>query len=193
MKKIFYLLSALLIMTGCSSKTDKTENSVSDLSSDQTAQVASEGDSQEGVTVDQAQLNELMEKQIDQEYKKGLSVKAGKKQVKNHFESTRTTMTLPLTVTNNTSVTWNPEDYQITYSYLTEHWDEDGEEDRWYSKSVKGKAVEAQGKITLSDKNGGWEYRGVKVKTKLSKDKFAQRFKEETVFDQAQNKFVPKK
>lgn len=141
---------------------------------------------------DQAYMDSIMNVQIEEEYKGGLTVKAGKEKVKNIPESTITKMTLPLNVNNKTSVTWEEGDYEITYSYLTEYWDENGEDDKWFPKKVKGLVIAPNETITITDKNDGWEFKNVKLKTILSKEEFAQRFKEQTVFDKAQNKFVPK-
>lgn len=204
MKKLLFLAAGLLCLSSCNDNKSRSNGqdvqSVTDTV--QTSENIPEGieetandvsGAQVAPAIDESRINEIMQQQIDEEYKKGLTVTAGKKKVKNLPEGTLCVMTLPLTVTNNTSVKWDAKDYQITYSYLTEYWDNEGmESDRWLSKKVSGKPVTPNGQVSLTDKNDGWEYRGLKLKTKMSKEEFAQRFKEQTVFDETKGKFIPK-
>lgn len=180
MKKLLFGAAILLLMASCSNnKEDQAKNDTTE----QTSQAEE---------IRKEYMDSIMNVQIEDEYNNGLTVKAGKEKVKNIPETTITKMTLPLIVDNNTSVTWEDGDYEITYSYLTEYWDEDGEEDRWYPKKVNGMHIGPNETITITDKNDGWEFKKVKLITKLSKEDFAKRFQEGTVFDKDQNKFIPK-
>ena len=180
MKKLLLGAAILLLMASCNS--NKADQAIND----------SNKQSEQAEEIKKEYMDSIMNVQIEDEYNKGLTVKAGKENVKIIPESTITKMTLPLIVDNNTSVTWEDGDYEISYSYLTEYWDEEGEEDRWYPKKVKGTHIGPNETITITDKNDGWEFKKVKLKTKLSKEDFAKRFQEHTVFDKDQNKFIPK-
>lgn len=190
MKKLLFGGAALFLIASCNGNgsTGKA-NEDYESTDNQTDQIE---DTKITTALDQASMDSIMNVQIDDEYKKGLTVKAGKEKVKNIPETTMTKMTLPLIVDNKTSVTWEDGDYEITYSYLTEYWDENGEEDRWFPKKAKGKHIGPNETITITDKNDGWEFKNVKLKPKLSKEEFALRFKKQTMFDKAQNKYIPK-
>ena len=137
----------------------------------------------------------IMNVQIEEEYKNGLSIKKtnAKRRQTSYGEPPWPYYTFDFVVENNTSIKWGGADYYISYSILDEASTEDGMlYDKWFAKKVSGKDISVGESVNLSHKSDGWEYKGVKLKKKLSKEEFAKRFKEQTVFDKVQNIFIPK-
>ena len=196
MKKLLSGAAALLLMAGCSgngaSEKEREDNSQA---SDSITEIVVE-DTVLDTSNKQAELEDsIMNAQIEKEYNKGLSVKTNAKLRKTSYgEPPLPYYTFDFIVENHTSIKWLGTDYYITYSILDEYFNEKygGLDDKWFSKKVKGKDINADMTVTLTHKSDGWKYKGVKLKKNLSKEEFAKRFKEQTVFDNAQNKFIPK-
>lgn len=135
MKKLLFGALVLLLMASCSRLGFNQSENDSE-SDDNSTELTEEKLKEEAAA--KALMDSIMNIQIEEEYSEGLTAKAGKEKFVRLPESTNTKMDLPLIVDNKTCVTWEDGDYEITYSYLTEYWGEEGEEDRWYPKTVKG-------------------------------------------------------
>lgn len=196
MRKILGAI-ALLLMTSCSGNgsSEKEQENYSQ-ATDSIVETVVE-DENLGTAENQGALEDsIMNAQIEEEYKKGLSLKKTNAKLRQttYGEPPWPYYTFDFIVENNSSIEWSGSDYYISYSILNEDFNEKdgGLYDKWFSKKVKGKDVTAGKTVSLSHKSDGWKYKGVKLNKNLSKEEFAKRFKEQTVFDKTQNKFIPK-
>ena len=195
MKKIFIGAVALcmMVMVSCSGNhgVEKGRDDSARIA-DSIAQVEAAKAAAEQARLDSIRQDSIMQKQIDDEYKNGLNVTVGKTKSVNG-EGTYNELTMTFIVENNTNITWEADDYDITFKVEEEYQTEEDDLDvKWFTKKAHGKNVLPGEKITIIHKDSGWYPKDIKIKTKLIKEAFAEKFKENTTFDTKLNKFVAK-
>lgn len=86
--------------------------------------------------------------------------------------------TMPLTIQNNTAISFSPEDYEISYEYIVED-TVDGElVDTAKKGSLKGPELPANSSVETSIVEGGLGLENPSVKLTINKEEFEKRYKE---------------
>ena len=189
MKKLLFGLAALFLLTSCVGKrnSEKTREDSARVA-DSIAQVEAAK-----AVVEQARQDSILLYQINEEYQKGLILTTGNIKGVN-AEGTYNELTMKFIVENNTNITWDANDYNITFKVKEEYQiEESGDLDvKWFNRKAKGKTVRPGEKITIIHKDSGWYPKDIKIKPNLDKEEFTTRFKENTVFDPQLDMFVEK-
>lgn len=179
MNRILLGTSVLLILTGCSRNSDslnsnettQNENVMDTTAWEQTVYETSSQDITPQVDVEQVDVDNL--------YKNGLVLSKGKKSKKRVVDNDDLDITLPVTITNNTGIDLDPEDYVINYKVEEMYETSEGLDSRLISATQEGPEIANGETVTVKlFKSNVLDIRNPKVKLKLDKQKFVERLNE---------------
>lgn len=195
MKKLLFFAMSLILMAGCSGNgASEKANEDSIRIADSIAKVEAAQAAAEQARLDSIAMDSIMQIAIDDQYKNAITLNPGKKAVKQLFEHTDKVIDWPLSLTNNTDITLSPQEYTIMYVEEYEDTTPYGDlEMVKKNRNLVGPELTPGTTAVATIHNPGTEdIFNPKVKLLISKEEFAKRFKEETVFDKNQNKFISK-
>ena len=195
MKKLLFFAMSLILMAGCSGNgASEKANEDSVRIADSIAKVEAAQAVAEQARLDSIAMDSIMQITIDDQYKNAITLNPGKKAVKQLFEHTDKVIDWTLNLTNNTDITLSPQEYTITYVEEYEDTTPYGDLEMFKkNRNLVGPELAPGATAVATIHNPGTEdIFNPKVKLLISKEEFAKRFKEETVFDKNQNKFISK-
>lgn len=158
------IIAGLVVLTACGGKKD-------------------EGQSQDTVLIEEQATIENVETsakpseaEIRQQFDNAIAMTVGKKTEKWEPESSIPTISLPVTITNNTDVTLSPSDYKITY---TETYEDtvDGElVDKSMTNKVEGPEIPANSSVEYTITKRAQDISNPKVSLTISFDDFSKKY-----------------
>ncbi|MCH5318207.1 MAG: zinc ribbon domain-containing protein [Paramuribaculum sp.] len=136
-------------------------------------------DSIAAVEAERLRQDSILAEKIDHYYENGLSLIAGKTVYKHYEESSVGNVTVKCSITNNSDVEWYADDYAITYMTESEWQGRDGDlYYGWLSHTAEGVNVKPGETVEKTISNSGDAAKNFKIKVKISKEDFAQRYRE---------------
>ena len=199
MKKLLFFAMSLILMAGCSGNgASEKANEDSIRIADSIAKVEAAQAAAEQARLDSIRQDSINSIEIEKQYSNALTLNLDKRKKKETYQGDNQCAGIywPLIVKNNTDITLTPADYTITYVGHDEIQDNEGYLVHYNKKeSLKVPELQPQSSETVILSVPVGKYFSIsdpKVKLLISKEEFAKRFREETVFDKDQNKFISK-
>lgn len=180
MKKLLLGSAVLLMLTGCSGKNDSSNSNEAN-PNDTLSQTITTTDTtaSQQIAADPTAQNNTPQVDVDELYENGLVLSQGKKSEKIVGDNTDPDITLPVTITNNTGIDLNPEDYIISYKVSEMYADGSGLDSRVRSATQKGPKIANGESVTIKlFQSCVLDIKNPKAKLKIDKEKFAERLNE---------------